>query len=81
MKKIKWLNVLKSLLFIISVSVIFWLIFRMVTSETYIGLSWFGLFLLLISSTTAGAIYLDFEEQTEMVSSTRTTQHHNKRYN
>lgn len=73
MKKIKinWSNVMKALLFIISILVLLYMLFILVVN----GLSWFGVFLLIMSYGTASSVFLNFIEQIEKMSSTRNTQH------
>ena len=71
MKKIKWLNVIKLLVFIISALIGLYMSFIFVIN----GLSWFGIYLLIMSFGTAGSIYSDFIEETEKMSATRTSQH------
>ena len=73
MKKIKinWSNVMKALLFIISILVLLYMLFILVVN----GLSWFGVFLLIMSYSTASSIIVNFIEQIEKMSSTRNTQH------
>ena len=73
MKKIKinWSNVMKALLFIISILVLLYMLFILVVN----GLSWFGVFLLIMSYSTASSIFLNFIEQIQKMSATRTSQH------
>ena len=73
MKKIKinWSNVMKALLFIISILVLLYMLFILVVN----GLSWFGVFLLIMSYGTASSIIVNFIEQIGKMSSTRNTQH------
>ena len=71
MKKIKWLNVIKLLVFIISALIGLYMSVIFVIN----GLSWFGIYLLIMSYCTAGSIYSNFKEETEKMSATRTSQH------
>lgn len=69
--KINWSNVMKALLFIISILVLLYMSFIFIVN----GLSWFGVYLLLMSCGTAISLFVDFKEQIEKMSATRTSQH------
>lgn len=76
MKKVNWSNILKLILLIGSLLISIYTIFIFIVN----GLSWFGIYLLIISCSTVGSIILDFKEQIEKMPATRTSRHQAKRY-
>lgn len=81
-RKIKWINVVKAVLFIFCISMILHDIF-MVTVYGWItgshhGFTWFGFITFILFFMITGFIYEDFEEQTKSVPVTRNNGYTNK---
>ncbi len=75
MKKIKWKNVFKALIFVFCICTIlhdFYMlsIYSFITGKLC-SLTWFGIITLFINFIVAGVIYDDFEEQTKSIPSYR----------
>lgn len=73
--KIKWLNVIKLILFIFCVYMILHDLY-MITIHSYItgnmySWTWYGLLTFILFCSTAGMIYEDFEEQIKNIPSHR----------
>lgn len=78
-KKIKWVNVIKLLIFLFCIGVIakdFYMltIYSWITGK-YCGYTWFGFLTAIYLLLLASAIYDDFEEQIKKMSTTRNSQH------
>lgn len=76
MKKVKWLNVIKSILFIFCVYMILHDLY-IVTIKSYItgnmyGWSWLGFITFILFCVVASMIYEDFKEQTKRVETLNT---------
>ena len=74
-KKIKWINVVKAIVFVFCISMILHDVF-MLTIGSWIsgnlyGWTWFGFLTFILFCGIAGIIYEDFEEQIEKTQATR----------
>lgn len=73
--KIKWINVIKLILFIFCISMILHDMYMLTLYSWFTGNScgftWFGLLTFILFCSIAGLIYDDFEEQTKSIQSYR----------
>ena len=74
-KKIKWINVIKAIVFVFCISMILHDVF-MLTIGSWIsgnlyGWTWYGFITFILFCAIAGMIYEDFEEQIEKTQATR----------
>lgn len=72
-KKIKWINVIKAIVFIFCISMILHDVYMLtvaswVTGKLY-SWTWFGLLTFILFCSIAGMIYDDFEEQIKSIQS------------
>lgn len=74
MKKIKWVNVLKIILFMVCLGIILHDVYMLTIYSSITGklctYTWFGFLTFLIACMGAGLLYLDFDEQTKSTNST-----------
>lgn len=73
--KIKWVNVIKAIIFVFCISMIlhdvFMLTFASWITGNFYGWTWFGFLTFILFCTIASMIYEDFEEEIEKTQATR----------
>lgn len=73
--KIKWVNVVKAIIFVFCISMIFHDLFMLTIGSWITGTlcawTWFGLLTFILFCSIACMIYADFEEQIEKTQATR----------
>ena len=83
-RKLNWKKVIKALFGLGNLCVSVYLIYMMTLhsfiSGEYIGLNWFGLYILVLSLGWTGVIYSDFKKDFEKVSRRQRKQYLNKIY-
>lgn len=82
MKKIKWINVVKALVFVFCISMILYDTYMLtigswINGELY-SWTWLGLITFILFFAIAGSIYDDFEMELEKVSYARNIRHQYK---